>query len=139
MEISAMNKVFAAILFSLTYVLATIALSLTCGGVALAGPPQPSNDPAAVNTIKQLEQDMGDAMVQDLLTDFESFHDKLVSFENGPVEVEVFGKVAVAHGSVSEKRLRAGKDVSGNFVWMDVLENRGGKWVVVRGAGARLE
>lgn len=135
-------------------------------GVLLAAPPQPSNDPTAVQAIKQLEQDMGDAMVRvdlaklgeiyaddfvtvgksgkvftkkDLLADFESFHDKLESFENGPIEVQVFGKVAVASAGVSEKRLRQGKDVSGKFVWMDLLENRDGKWVVVRSAGARVE
>ena len=136
------------------------------GSAVLAGPPQPSNDPTAVQAIKQLEQDMGDAMVRvdlaklseiyaddfatvgksgkvftkkDLLADFESFHDKLESFENGPIEVQVFGNVAVASAGVSEKRLRSGKDVSGKFVWMDLLENRDGKWVVVRSAGARVQ
>ena len=136
------------------------------GSAVLAAPPQPSNDPTAVQAIKQLEQDMGDAMVRvdlaklseiyaddfatvgksgkvftkkDLLADFESFHDKLESFENGPIEVQVFGNVAVASAGVSEKRLRSGKDVSGKFVWMDLLENRDGKWVVVRSAGARVE
>jgi ketosteroid isomerase-like protein len=131
-----------------------------------AGPPQPSNDPSAVKAIKQLEQDMGEAMVRvdlaklgeiyaddfatvgssgkvftkkDLLADFESFHNKLESFENGPIDVQVFGNVAVAYGGVSEKRLRGGKDVSGNYVWMDLLENRNGKWVVVRTAGAKVD
>ena len=137
-----------------------------CVGVVLAGPPQPSKDPAAVSSIKQIEQDMGDAMVRldmdelsqiyaddfatvgrsgkvftkkDILNDFQSFHDKLESFENGPISVEVFGNVAVAHASVTEKRTRDGKDISGDFVWMDLLEKRGGKWVVVRSAGARLK
>jgi ketosteroid isomerase-like protein len=134
--------------------------------VVLAGPAQPSKDPAAVNAVKQLEQDMGDAMVRvdidklnqiyaddfatvgssgriitkkDLLRDFESFHDKLESFENGPIDVQVFGDVAVAYASVIEKRIRDGKDTSGEFVWMDLLEKRAGKWVVVRSAGARLK
>lgn len=145
--------------------LAPILFALASTAV-LAAPPQPSNDPTAVQAIKQLEQDMGDAMVRvdlaklseiyaddfatvgksgkvftkkDLLADFESFHDKLESFENGPIEVQVFGNVAVASAGVSEKRLRSGKDVSGKFVWMDLLENRDGKWVVVRSAGARVE
>jgi hypothetical protein len=34
---------------------------------------------------------------------------------------------------------KSGKDVSGNFVWMELLENRAGKWAVVRSAGARVE
>jgi ketosteroid isomerase-like protein len=118
-----------------------------------------------VDTIKQLEQDMGKAMMagdiykltqiyaddfatipssgkivtkQDLLTDFESFHDKLEWFENGPMDVQVFGNVAVAQGSVKEKRSRNGKDTSGEFAWMDLLEKRAGKWVVVRSAAAQV-
>ena len=119
-----------------------------------------------VDAVKQVEQTMGSAMVagdvdklnqiyadnfatigsdgkvvtkQGLLTDFESFHDKLEWFENGPMDVQVFGNVAVAQGSVKEKRSRDGKDSSGEFVWMDLLEKRAGKWVVVRSAGARLK
>jgi ketosteroid isomerase-like protein len=140
----------------------------TCGwiGVVLAAAPQPSGDPAVVNSVKQLEQDMGDAMIhedidrlsqiyaddfatitssgkvltkQDLLHDFASFHDKLEWFENGPMDVQVFGNVAVVHGSTNEKRTVDGKDTSGQFLWMDLLENRGGKWVVVRSAGARVK
>ena len=141
---------------------------LICVGteVALAASPQPSRDAGVVNAVKQLEQDMGDAMVRvdidklsqiyaddfvtigssgktitkkDLLRDFESLHDKLESFELGPMDVQVFGDVAVVHGSVSEKRLRDGKDTSGNFVWMDLLEKRDGNWVVVRSAGTRVK
>ena len=138
-----------------------------CAGASVAGAPQqPSNDPADINAIKKLEQDMGDAMVRvdtnrlgliyaddfatigssgkiitkkDLVGNFEGFHDKLVSFENGPVEVQVFGSVAVAHASVTEQRIRDGKDVSGEFVWMDLLEKRAGKWVVLRSVGSRLK
>jgi ketosteroid isomerase-like protein len=146
--------------------IAPVLSTCVCVGVVLAGPPQPSEDPTAVNTVKQLEQDMGDAMVRvdidklnqiyaddfatvgssgrivtkkDLLRDFESFHDKLESFENGPIDVQVFGDVAVAYASVTEKRIRDGKDSSGEFVWMDLLEKRAGKWVIVRSAGARLK
>jgi len=126
----------------------------------------PSKDADAVDTIKQLEQDMGNAMVagdidklnqiyaddfatvgssgkvitkETLLNDFKSFHDKLEWFENGPMDVQVFGDVAVACASVKEKRTRDGKDTGGEFVWMDLLEKRAGKWVVVRSAGARLK
>ncbi|HET6181007.1 MAG TPA: nuclear transport factor 2 family protein [Candidatus Sulfotelmatobacter sp.] len=122
-------------------------------------------DASAVDTIKQLEQDMGDATIagdidklnqlyaddwttvgssgevttKTLLTDFKSFHDKLEWFENGPIDVQVFGNVAVACARVKEKRTRDGKDTSGEFVWVDLLENRAGKWVVVRSTGARLK
>ncbi len=135
-------------------------------GVVLAGPPQPAADRAVVIALEQLERDIGAAMVhadidrldrfyaddfatlassgkivtkKDLLRDFESFHDKLESFEVGPMDVQVFGDVAVIHGSVTEKRVRDGKDTSGEFVWMDLLEKRAGKWVVVRTAGARIK
>ena len=124
-----------------------------------------AKDTGDTGTIKQLEQDMGNAMVagdieklsqiyadnfatvgssgevvtkQTLLSDFKSFHDQLEWFENGPIDVQVYGNVAVASARVKEKRNRDGKDTSGEFVWMDLLENRGGKWVVVRSAGARL-
>jgi ketosteroid isomerase-like protein len=146
--------------------IAPVLSTCVCVGVVLAAPAQPSEDPTAVNAVKQLEQDMGDAMVRvdidrlnqiyaddfatvgssgriitkkDLLRDFESFHDKLESFENGPIDVQVFGDVAVAYASVTEKRIRDGKDTSGEFVWIDLLEKRAGKWVVVRSAGARVK
>ena len=123
-------------------------------------------DTSSVETIKQLEQEMGDAMIagdvgklsqiyaddwatvgssgevttkQTLLTDFKLFHDKLEWFENGPIDVQVFGNVAVACATVKEKRTRDGKDTSGEFVWVDLLEKRAGKWVVVRSAGARVK
>jgi uncharacterized protein (TIGR02246 family) len=129
--------------------------------------PVPSNDPAAVEAIKQLGQDMGNAMVagdiaklnqifaddwatvgitsgkmitkEKVLNDFRSGKDKLVSFELGPIDVQVFGDVAVAHGGVTEKRIRDGKDDSGESVYMDLLEKRAGKWVVVRSAAASVK
>ena len=125
-----------------------------------------ATDTSAVDTIKQLEQEMGDAMIagdvdklnqiyaddfatigssgkvitkETLLTDFKSFHDKLEWFENGPMDVQVFGNVALAQGGVKEKRTRDGKDTSGEFAWIDLLEKRAGKWVVARSTGARLK
>jgi ketosteroid isomerase-like protein len=135
-------------------------------GYVSAAPPQASKDTAEINAITKLENDMGDAMIRvdldklnqiygddfatlgssgkvitkkDLLHNFESLRDQLVSFENGPMDVQVFGNVAVVHAGVTEKRVRDGKDASGDFVWMDLLEKRGGKWVVVRSAGSRLK
>jgi uncharacterized protein (TIGR02246 family) len=126
----------------------------------------PASDSIHVDAIKQVEQDMGDAMVagdidklsqiyaddfatvgssgkvitrETLLNDFKSFHDKLEWFENGPMDVRVFGNVAVANGTVKEKRTRDGKDTSGEFVWMDLLKKREGKWVVVGSESARLK
>jgi ketosteroid isomerase-like protein len=144
----------------------SIVLAFMGVGVSAAQPPKASQDPADISAIKQLEQDMGDAMVRldldrlskiyaddfvtvgragkvitkaDILSDFQSFHDKLESFENGDIDVQVFGNVAVANGSVSEKRVRDGKNVSGEFLWMDLLEKRAGKWEVVRSAGSKIK
>ena len=137
-----------------------------CAGLVLAQPLEaPSNDPAAVDAVKQVGQDMGKAMMasdieklnqifaddwatvdssgkiftkESLLSDFKSGKHKLEWFENGPVDVQVFGDVAVAQGSVKEKRIQNGKDTSGQFLWMDLLKKRAGKWAVVRSAGARV-
>jgi hypothetical protein len=54
------------------------------------------------------------------------------------MDVQVLGKVAVVQASVNEKRIQDGKDISGEFVFMDLLEKRAGKWVVVRTLGARV-
>jgi ketosteroid isomerase-like protein len=131
-----------------------------------ADAPVPSQDPTAIAAVRKLEVDMGDAMVavdidklsqifaddwatvgssgriitkEKVLQDFKSGKDKLVSFENGPIDVQVFGDVAVAHAGVSEKRIRDGKDDSGESVWMDLLEKRAGKWVVVRSASTGVK
>jgi ketosteroid isomerase-like protein len=128
--------------------------------------PAPSNDPTAIAAIRQLGRDMGDAMVagdidkldqiyaddwasvgssgklvtkDTVLSNFKSGKDKLISYELGPIDVQVFGNLAVAHGGVTEKRMREGKDVSGELVYMDLLNKRAGKWVAVRSAGARLK
>jgi len=140
-----------------------IALISLMAFVPLQAQPKDTN---AIDTIKQLEQEMGNAMMagdieklnqiyaddfatigssgkvitkETLLKDFKSFHDKLEWFENGPMDVQVFGNVAVACASVKERRDRDGKDTSGEFVWMDLLERREGKWVVVRSEGARMK
>jgi ketosteroid isomerase-like protein len=154
-EIQQMKRLIASVLFACVSV-----------GPALADSPKAqSKDPAVIDAVKQVEQDMGKAMVagdidklnqiyaddfatigssgkittkQNLLSDFASFHDKLEWFENGPMDVQVFGNVAVAQGSVKEKRSLNGKDTSGEFVWMDLLEKRAGKWVVLRSASARV-
>ena len=74
---------------------------------------------------------------ESLLDDFKSGKHKLVSFENGLVNVRVLGDVAMVQASVNEKRIQDGKDISGQFVFMDLLKKRAGKWVIVRTLGAR--
>jgi uncharacterized protein (TIGR02246 family) len=145
---------------------ASLLFVCACVGPSPAEAPKvQSSDPATIDAVKQVAQDMGDAMVaadvhrldqiyaddfatvtmtgkvltkKDLVDHFESFHDKLVSFENGPIDVQVFDNVAVSQGTVKEQRSQDGQDASGEFAWMDLLERRAGRWVVVRSAAARL-
>jgi ketosteroid isomerase-like protein len=147
-------------------IVGTVLFSCGCAGLVLAEAPKaPSNDQVVINAVKQVGQDMGNAMVagdmgklkqifaedwatagssgkvstrEDLLNDLKSGKHKLSWFENGPIDVQVFGDVAMAQGWVKEKRTDDGKDTSGQLVWMDLLRKRGGKWAVIRSAGARL-
>ena len=125
-----------------------------------------SPDPTVVESIVKLEQSIGDAMVAfdverlnqayaddwvtigrsgdpftkaSLLEDFRSRKHKLVSFELGPMKVRVIGDVALAQAGVVEKRIQDGKDMSGQFVFMDLLKKRAGDWVVVRTVGAKVD
>ena len=144
----------------------TLLACLFVGPAAANSSLTPSEDPTDIATLKQIALDMGDAMVaadivklnqifaddwvaiamsgktvtKDMaLNNVKSGKDKLESFELGPIDVQVFGNVAVSHGGVTEKRSWDGKDSSGTFVWMDILEKRGGKWIVVRSAGDRVK
>ncbi len=144
----------------------TVLFTCMCAGLVVAEVPKAqSKDPVVIDAVKQVAQDMGNAMVagdidklnqifaddwatfdssgkiftkERLLSDFKSGKHKLLSFENGPIDVQVFGDVAVAQGSVKENRIDDGKDTSGQFLWMDLLKKREGKWSVVRSAGARV-
>src|SRR4030095_10392612 len=92
-------------------------VAAACVGVASAGSAQTQgNDPAVVEALKQIERDMGQAMVAvdleklnrifaddwtsvgasgavvtkgKMLRDFESVHDRLEAFELGPMDVQV--------------------------------------------------
>jgi ketosteroid isomerase-like protein len=146
--------------------IAWVLVAVACVGAASTSSAQAQwNDPAVVEALKQIERDMGNAMVavdvetldrifaddwtsigasgavvtkEKVLSGFKSGGDRLEAFELGPMDVQVKGNVAVVHGSVTEKRTRAGKDVGGEYVWMDLMEKRNGTWVVVRSAGAQV-
>ena len=145
--------------FFLPVLLACASITPVSANSAEAAASKDAND---IAVIKQIEKDMGDAMVavdidklgqmfaddwvttvpagkESILSDFKSGNDKLHAFELGPIDVQVFGNIAIAHGSSTEKRTRNGQDASGQFVWMDILEKRAGKWVVVKGAGGRVK
>ena len=44
--------------------IASLLLACVCVDPVQAGPPQPSKDPADINAVTQVAQDMGDAMVR---------------------------------------------------------------------------
>lgn len=72
---------------------------------------------------------------EDLLQDFRSGNHRLMGFQNGPMRVQVFGDVALVQTSVAEQRIQDGKDISGRFVFMDLLKKREGQWKIVRTLG----
>jgi len=141
-------------------ILLTVSLALTTlTGVS-------AQNVSDVDAVKQVSRDMGDAMVagdirrlgeiyaddaqvigisgklvtkEDILRNIQSGRHDLKAYELGPIDVQVFGNFAVAHGGVLEKRSWDGKDDSGQFVWMDLLEKRAGKWVVIRSAAAKVK
>jgi hypothetical protein len=134
-----------------------LAMLLSATSLCLASGPARRNDPGDIAAIRKIGRDMGDAMVagdteklnqmyaddwaivsssgkvvtkENILNDHQ-----LVSYKLGPIDVQVLGDIAVAHGTVKETRIQNGNVVSGEGVYMDYLERRGGKWVVVRSGG----
>lgn len=134
---------------------------------AWADSPQASASEAAdVAAIKQLGQDMGVAMVAldvatidkmfgddwvsagstgkvhtkaSLLDDIKTGKKKLTWFELRPIDVQVFGDVAIAQGNVAEKRMIDGKEVYMELVYADIMKRRDGRWVVVNSMGAKVK
>jgi ketosteroid isomerase-like protein len=151
-----------AVLVSFSALVWWASVSLRAAAPMGKGESVSAGDAADIETVTKVERDMGDAMVAvdidklsqiyaddwasvsggkimtkvGVLDYIKSGKNKLVSYEFGPMDVQVVGDVAVAQGRVSEKRIRDGKDVAGEGVYMDLLKKRAGKWEVVRSAGA---
>ena len=142
-----MKTLIASVLFAWIFVAPVLADS----------PKSQSKDPADIEAVKQVELDLGNFQIsgdfdkysQLYADDFAivgsagnvvnkekllstGFPDKLVWFETGPIDIQVFGNVALGQGVVREKRNENGKVTSPQLVWGDLLEKRAGKWVVVR-------
>ena len=79
------------------------------------------------------------ATKKESLDNIKSGANKLVSFELGPMDVQVIGTVAIVQGSDTEKSSFKGKDTSGKWVWMDVFALRDGKWQAVRSQSAMVK
>jgi len=143
----------------------TVMVLLGCVSLdpVLAQPPKaPAQAASVYDTIMQLSHAWGDAeMASDvdkvnqivaddwtadypghlitkaaLLSDIRSGKGKLLSYELGPHEVKAFGDVAVAQGSVTERRV--GVDGVIRAAYMDVWTKRGEKWLVVRSLWKKL-
>jgi hypothetical protein len=137
-----------------------------CAGPASANPPlEVSKDWSVADTLKQLEQELGEAMVavdvdklnqiladdwsmlgyagkistkKILLANLKSGKFKLEYFAIGSMDVSVLDNVAVVRGIVTEKSTSGGADSSGKFIWMDVFANRGDKWVIIRSQSGKV-
>ncbi len=138
----------------------TVLFTYVCAGLVLANPAEvTSKDASVADTLKQQAEDFGNAIKdvdidklnqiladdwvslgssgriltrEDFLNDLKAGNHKLESFEIGPMDVKVFGDVAVVQGTVTEKKTDQGEDTSGHGSWMDVCVKRGDKWVIVR-------
>ena len=131
-----------------------------------ASPVASSEEAFAADAVRQVGQDMGDAMIaldigkldrifgddwmtvglsggvytkETLLRDIRAGKKKLTWFELGPIDVQVFGDVAIAQGYVAEKRIIDGKDIHIELVYSDILKKRDGRWVVVRSMGTKVK
>lgn len=141
-------------------------LIFVCVGTALGGTPDaPSSDVA--ETLRQLEQDYGDAIIAadldkidqivaddwrglgesgrpankaNMLEFVKSRKSKLEWFELGPRDVKMLGDdVALVQASVNERRTAAGVTTSFTAVYLDVWEKRGNRWVLVRSQTAKVK
>jgi uncharacterized protein (TIGR02246 family) len=154
-----MNTLVAAVLSVCAFVGLALAHPQTPAAI-------PAKGPSVSQAVKQLEHDWLDAekagdadklgqiladdwasigpdgikgTKQSFLADVKSGATKVDSFEIGPMDVKVFGSVAVVQGSDTEKSTTKGKDSSGKYVWMDVFVKRDGKWQAVRSQTAMVK
>ncbi len=64
--------------------------------------------------------------------------ESLDSIEMGPMNVRVFGTVAIVTGSDTEKSKSEGKDSSGKYTWTDVFVQRNGVWKAVASQSTKV-
>ncbi|MEO8672363.1 MAG: nuclear transport factor 2 family protein [Tahibacter sp.] len=145
-----------------TVLLASLFNTAACAASSPASPV----DASAVDAVKQLGQVMGDAMIardvdkldrifgddwvtiglagnvytkEALLRDIKAGKNQLVWFDMGPMDVRIFGDVAIVQGDVTEKRINDGQEHDSKAIYSDILKMRDGHWVVVRSMGAALK
>jgi ketosteroid isomerase-like protein len=69
---------------------------------------------------------------KDILQQIQSGKYKLVSYEQGPIDVQVLGNIAIGQAVVTETRLVDGKSVHVELIYEDHFEKREGQWKLVR-------
>ena len=159
MKMITFSQGFAVLLFAALVSWAGISI----GDAAAKSRNTPVGDTADIEAVKQVELDLGNFQIsgdfdkysQLYADDFAivgssgnvvdkkkllstGFPDKLVWFETGPIDIQVFGNVALGQGIVREKRNENGKVTNPQLVWGDLLKKRAGKWVVVRSLSGDL-
>ena len=159
MNKSIVSQGFAVLLFAALVAWAGISIT----DAAANSRNTPVGDTADIEAVKQVELDLGNFQIsgdfdkysQLYADDFAivgssgnvvnkkkllstGFPDKLEWFETGPIDIQVFGNVALGQGIVREKRNEKGKVTNPQLVWADLLEKRAGKWVVVRSLSGDL-
>jgi ketosteroid isomerase-like protein len=146
--------------------IASVLLACAFTVPAWADSSQASANSSEVDAVKQLGRDMGEAMIaldvdkidrmfgndwvtvgssgsvstkETLLRDIKTGKNKLTWFELRPIDVQVFGDVAIAQGNVAEKRIIDGKEIYMEAVYADILRKRDGRWVVVHSMAAKVK
>ncbi len=72
------------------------------------------------------------------LAELKSQGNSLGNFEMGPMNVRLFGTVAIVTGSDVETSTEDGKDTSGKYIWTDVFVKQNGKWRAVSSQSTKL-
>ncbi|MDR3527107.1 MAG: nuclear transport factor 2 family protein [Rhizomicrobium sp.] len=74
-----------------------------------------------------------------LLGDVKSGKLAFTSLKLRDMKVRILGNVAIVQGYDDEKSSYDKKDSSGSYSWIDVFENRGGKWLAVAGQVTKVQ
>jgi ketosteroid isomerase-like protein len=69
----------------------------------------------------------------EFLSEFKSGKLVFTTLKLRDIRVRILGNVAIVQGYDDEKSAYDKKDTSGSYSWIDVFENRGGKWLAVAG------
>jgi hypothetical protein len=137
-------------------VITAAAIALAAGSVAAAPPQQKLIELEAAWTQAVLHKDVA-ALSQMMADDWTGggedgkwsgraqFLDEIKNGDltfsamtNHDVHVRMVGRAAVVSGLEDEKSAFKGKDTSGAYSWMDIWEQRDGRWVVVASQNTRV-